>query len=364
MSGVGPPSDRPRRLDPGRRPDGAGRGSDYAELSRLVKSAGLLDRRPAYYRVRIAVALLAYAAGWTAFALLGPSWWQLAVAVFLAAAFTQVGFLGHDAGHRQVFTSRRANDRLGMLCADLLIGLSYGWWIDKHNRHHAHPNQVDRDPDIADGAIAFTDAQARARRSALGTMIARRQAALFFPMLLLEGIALHVASVQALWARDVVRSRLVEAALFAVHVGGYLAAVFVVLPPGQAVAFIAVHQGLFGLYMGCAFAPNHKGMPILDSDDELDYLRRQVLTSRNVRGGWGVSLLLGSLNYQIEHHLFPSMPSPALREVQPLVKAFCLRHDLSYAEAGLIGSYAEVLRYLREVGAEAGAEPVPVTAGR
>jgi hypothetical protein len=56
---------------------------------------------------------------------------------------------------------------------------------------------------------------------------------------------------------------------------------------------VAVHQGLFGLYLGCAFAPNHKGMPTLTQADELDFLRRQVLTSRNVAGGRLVDWLLG-----------------------------------------------------------------------
>lgn len=325
----------------------AARGSDYAVLSRQVKAAGLLARRPGHYRVRIGLLAASYGAGWTAFALLGSSWWQLVVAGFLAVVFTQVGFLGHDAGHRQVFAARPGNDRLGLLCANLLIGLSYDWWIDKHNRHHAHPNQVDRDPDIAPGAVAFTPEQARARRSGAGQLLARHQAALFFPMLLAEGIALHVASARALVARP----RPVEVALFTAHVGGYLAAVFMVLPLGQAVAFVAVHQGLFGLYMGCAFAPNHKGMPVLEPENDLDYLRRQVLTSRNVGGGRWVDLLLGGLNHQIEHHLFPSMPSAALREVKPMVRDFCADLGLPYHEAGLIGSYALVLRHLRGVGA-------------
>jgi transposase len=46
--------------------------------------------------------------------------------------------------------------------------------------------------------------------------------------------------------------------------------------------FIAVHQGLWGVYMGCSFAPNHKGMPTVTDDDSLDFLRKQVLTSGNV----------------------------------------------------------------------------------
>ena len=81
--------------------------------------------------------------------------------------------------------------------------MSYGWWVSKHNRHHSHPNQVDRDPDIASRAIAFTDDHARARRG-IGVWLARRQAWLFFPMLLLEGLHLHVAGVRALFGGDAV----------------------------------------------------------------------------------------------------------------------------------------------------------------
>jgi fatty acid desaturase len=332
---------------------GAGRGSDYAQLLRQMKAAGLLARRPGYYRARIGATVGLWAAGWAVFALLGRSWWQMAVAGFLAVMFAQAGFLGHDAGHRQVFASRRGNDLLGLLCANLLIGLSYSWWIDKHNRHHAHPNQVDIDPDIAGAGIAFTPAQAAARRSGPGRWIARHQAGLFFPMLLLEGLSLRVASVRAVFKGRAERTRTwwVESVLLAGHIGGYLAAIFLVLPVGQAVAFIAVHQGLLGVYLGCTFAPAHKGMPVLHGDEELDFLRRQVLTSRNIRGGRWLDLAMGGLNYQIEHHLFPSMPSPTLRRAQPLVQAFCHRHELAYHESTLSGSYAQVLRYLHNVGA-------------
>ena len=331
----------------------ASRGSDYAELSRLVRAAGLLDRRPGYYRARIALTVALLAVGWTVFALLGPSWWQLVVAAFLAVMFVQFGFLGHDAGHRQVFRSGRHNDLLGLLCANLLIGLSYSWWIDKHNRHHANPNHVDRDPDIVAGGVVFTEAQARARRSSVGRWVARHQAALFFPMLLLEGVALHVASIRALLARPVDRTRRVESAPARRSYRRLSRRGVPRTATLQAVAFIAVQQGLFGVYLGCSFAPAHKGMPLLGPGEKLDFLRRQVLTSRNIRGGRWVDLAMGGLNYQIEHHLFPSMPSPMLRRAQPLVRDFCLRHDLPYEESTLAHSYVLVLRYLHDVGAGA-----------
>ena len=324
------------------------RGSEYAELSRQIKDAGLLERRPGYYAWKIAVTVGLLAAGWTVFVVVGNSWWQLAVAAFLAVIFTQIGFLGHDAGHRQVFGTRRASYVAGVLLGNLGIGLSYGWWVDKHNRHHAHPNTEDADPDIAVGALAFSQAQARAS-GRFARLVFRYQAYLFFPLLLLEGVSLHVASIRAL-TRRAARRRFWERALITVHAAGYLAAVFLVLSPVRAMAFILVQQGLFGLYLGCSFAPNHKGMPILDAADRSDFLRRQAVTSRNVRGGWLTDFALGGLNYQIEHHLFPSMPRPNLRRSQALIEAFCRQRGVPYCQASLAGSYAQALRHLHAVG--------------
>jgi fatty acid desaturase len=317
-------------------------------LSRLVRQAGLLERRRGPYVWRITVTATLLAAGWTVFVLVGDSWWQLAVATFLAVMFAQAGFLGHDAGHRQISGSRRVSYILGILHGNLGIGLSYGWWVAKHSRHHAHPNTEGADPDIALSVLAFTAAQAHASRG-LSRMIFRYQAYLFFPLLLGEAVSLHVASIRALASRRS-RSRPAEAALLAMHLVGYLTVVFLVLPPVKAGVFILVQQGLFGLYLGASFAPNHKGMPILDAAYRSDFLRRQVLTSRNVRGGWLTDIALGGLNHQIEHHLFPSMPRPNLRRSQPLIREYCQQHGLPYCEASLAGSYAQALRHLKLVG--------------
>ncbi len=327
---------------------GAARGSEYAQLSRQVRQAGLLDRRPWYYMGKIGATVGLLAAGWAAFVLVGDSWWQLAVAAFLAVMFTQAGFLGHDAGHRQIFRSRRANYVIGVLLGNLGIGLSYGWWVSKHNRHHAHPNQKGADPDIAIGVLAFTEPRA-GETTGLARLTFRFQAYLFFPMLLLEAVSLHVASIRSLASRAS-RYRAWETGLLAVHFAAYLAAAFLILSPVKAVVFVLVQQGLFGLYLGSSFAPNHKGMPILDATDRTGFLRRQVLTSRNVRGGRLTDLALGGLNYQIEHHLFPSMPRPNLRHSQTLIRAFCQQQEVPYCETSLADSYAQALRHLNTVG--------------
>ncbi len=308
-----------------------------------------MGRRPVYYAVRLGLVGAAFAGGWGAFPLIGDSWWTLVVAGSMAVVFAQVALVMHDVAHRQVFRLRRPTELMGRVVGNLGIGLGYGWWQDKHTRHHANPNHEELDPDVAPDLLVWSQRQARSSRGP-ARLIGRAQAFLFFPLLLLEGLNLHVAGVRALKNRSVKR-RGVEGALLFGHFALYLTALFAVLPADKAFAFIAVHQGLFGLYMGCIFAPNHKGMPTLTGDARPDYLRRQVLTSRNVRGGLLTDVALGGLNYQIEHHLFPSMPTPNLRRARPIVRDFCAEIGVPYHETGLISSYREALEHLHRVGA-------------
>jgi fatty acid desaturase len=307
-----------------------------------------MRRRHGYYAVKIAGTIALFAAAWVAFVVIGASWWTLAIAVVLAFATTQVAFLGHDFAHRQVFRTRGPSEIAGLFVGNLCIGMSLGWWTSKHTRHHANPNHEDHDPDVGAGALVWTKGQAEARHG-LGGWMSRNQAYLFFPLLFLEGLNLHVVSVKEVLTTPM-RHRRVEGVLLALGFSLYLAAIFLVLPVGMAFAFIAIHQALFGLYMGVSFAPNHKGMKMLTAEDDLDFLRKQVLTSRNVTGGRHVDFMLGGLNYQIEHHLFPSMPRANLRRAQPIVAEFCREHDVSYLATGVVASYRQGLGFLDDIG--------------
>lgn len=334
-------------LDARRRP-ADGSGADFAGLAKRVAAMGLMDRRMGYYVVRIGLVTAFYIGCWTAFVLVGPSWWALAVATLLGVAFGQAALVAHDVAHRQVFRGRAAADAVGRI-AGAAVGMGYAWWQDKHTRHHAHPNHAELDPDVAPDLLLWSADQARTARG-LPRLLGRVQAFVFFPLLMLEGFNVHVAGFRAL-ANPALKNRRLEGALLGGHVAAYVAALFLVLPPGMAVAFLAVHQAVFGVYLGLVFAPNHKGMPMRDGVDHLDFLRRQVLTSRNIRGGRLTDMVMGGLNYQIEHHLFPRMPSPNLRKVQPIVRDYCHDHGVAYNETGLIDSYRQTLVSLHRAGA-------------
>jgi fatty acid desaturase len=335
---------------PAPRPSSPRQQTAFAELLREVQAMGLMRRRYGLYWTRMIGAVVVLAALAATHVLLGDTWWQLVLAAVLALVLTQIAFLGHDAAHRQIFASARWNEWTSLIIANGMTGLSVGWWTSKHTRHHGNPNTIDKDPDIVSGVLSFTPEVAATRRTGLRGWFAARQGWFFFPLLLLEGLNLHAHSLRAVLGRGPVKRRWVEASLLAVRLGGYIALVFVVLSPGKAFAFLAVQLGLFGVFMGASFAPNHKGMAIIDRQTTVDFLRRQVLTSRNIRGGRWVDVAMGGLNHQIEHHLFPSMPRPNLRRAQPVVQEYCRRHGIPYTQTGLIESYAIVVRYLNRVG--------------
>ncbi|WP_353826982.1 fatty acid desaturase family protein [Agromyces sp. SYSU T0242] len=320
----------------------------YTAVARVIRESGLLNRTPVFYLLMVTGLTLALAGAIAGFILLGDSWYQLLIAAALGIILTQFAFIAHEASHRAVFASGPANDRFGRTLANI-VGISYAWWMTKHTRHHANPNRIGKDPDIEFDTISFVEADA-ARQRGFMAALTRRQGWLFFPLLTLEGLNLHVRSFGTLLQRRPVKGRWIEIGSIALRFGVLLTAVFWMLPLGMAFAFLGVQLAVFGIYMGASFAPNHKGMPIVPADAKLDFLSKQVLTSRNISGGWWASALYGGLNHQVEHHLFPSMPRPHLAKAREIVREHCRTLGLPYTEATMAESYGIVIRYLNRVG--------------
>ncbi|WP_062387154.1 fatty acid desaturase family protein [Demequina iriomotensis] len=323
--------------------------STFAELSATIRDMGLMKRSYVFYGVYGAALALALGGVVTGIVLLGDSWFQLVMAAALGIVLTQVAFLGHEASHRTVLASGPANDRLGRVLSTIIVGISHQWWMRKHTRHHGNPNRIGKDPDIERDTISFVEEDAATARGPI-RWITRRQGWLFFPLLTLEGLNLHYRSVADLVTAGTRRERWIELPSIALHFALYLVPIFWFLPLGMAFAFVGVQMAVFGVYMGASFAPNHKGMMIVPADARLDFLSKQVLTSRNIRGGWAMSILMGGLNYQIEHHLFPSMARPHLARAREIVREHCATLGVPYTETSLVESYGIVVRYLNRVG--------------
>ena len=334
--------------------------NEYAELKQLVMQKGLLNKRPRTYTCKLLVVWMMLGSGLILLVLTRNLFVILLDAAFLAVVFGQIGFIGHDAGHRQIFKAGWKNEIMCLIHGNLLLGISSGWWIKSHNQHHQWPNRVNLDPAIDFSVLAFSEHQARTKQS-LQRFMVNYQAYFFFPLLCLTLAGIRIDSIQFLLQKKA-KHPLIEALLLTAHFTLYFGLLFFCLGLQRMLLFAAVHQTLFGLYMGSTFAPNHKGMPILSGEDPTDFLRCQVLTARNVRSHPVLDFLYGGLNYQIEHHLFPSMPRNRLREAQKIIKGFCRAHSVPYYEAGFLQSYREILKYLHGVSArsrEGGSAELP-----
>ncbi len=326
--------------------------SEFSALLHTVRDAGLLRRTRGFYIATFAAITVAMAGAWVGFALLQGTWYLLLIAAALGIIFTQYAFITHELAHRVVFESGKLNDFLGRIMADLVVGISYSWWMSKHSRHHANSNTAGKDPDVETDFIIFQPEEA-VGLTGINKFMAKRQGYLFFPVLLLEGINLHRHAFITVFSKGKVDKRALEIILLLVRNVGYIAVLFTFMPLGMAFAFLGVQLAIFGLYMGASFAPNHIGMPILPKGSKVDFLRRQVLTSRNIKGGAVMNHYMGGLNYQIEHHLFPSMARPHLRRAGVIVREYCESRGILYTQVGLTSAYGSVVRYLNEVGRNA-----------
>jgi fatty acid desaturase len=278
-------------------------------------------------------------------------WLALLVIAPISAFFVvQLGFFGHSGGHRQLSEKPLVND-LASIAFEPFVGIVPGMWRKEHNKHHSWPNDPATDFAPRFPLISFSGDQFRSRPRAI-RWITKYQAWYFPAVIALEPWGLHITSMIYLWKNR--RERLVklEALAFLAYPLMYLGFLIPTLGLLEAFAFMFVHKLVAGLYMGMVFAPNHKGMEVIEEKAKVSFLMRQLRTTRNSGFGdsWLITMLFGGLNYQIEHHLFPNVPYHRLGLVRQIVKRHCKLHDLPYYEVSVWRSFSEVKENFSEVG--------------
>lgn len=321
----------------------------YLELKLLIREGRLLDKQQSFYMMRMFLNFCLLGVAILVLICVRNFGWQLVNAAFLGFVFTQMGFIVHDSGHRQILNSGRGNDFVGIFHADLCLGFSYMRWVKTHNQHHRNPNQIGADPDTDFPVLAFTESQAIQKRG-IWRWVAKYQSYFFFPCLLFEAVHLKVDCIRFL-VQNKVKYRRTESGCMVIHFLLYFGFIVHSLHWVQALLFIAVHQMVFGLYLGMVIAPNHIGMPILERNSRLDFFSRQLITTRNLRHHPLTDYLFGPLCCQIEHHLFPTLPLNKLRSAQKIVRSYCEEHGLGYYETNPLQSYREIISFLHRVSA-------------
>jgi fatty acid desaturase len=324
----------------------------YASLKADVVGAGILRRSLSFYLPLIAVSFAGYALSawaiiaWTAYAPL------LAACLSFTFFTVQLAGLMHDAGHRAVFSSIRLNDLLGLATTGS-IGMVFDNWTERHNQHHARPNQEGADPDMEIPFLALSRKDYEAKDVAQ-RFTTRWQAYYYYPLGALVSFSNRLGSL-SYFARNRTRANVARFALYLPAIFVLFAGPFVAFPLEKAVFVFFIVHVTTGVYLASCFAPNHKGMPTFAADAEVSFLEQQVATSRNVRGGLMTDVMIVGLNHQVEHHLFPSCPRNKLHLLSSHVRRVCQEQGIDYCEVSFLRTNQTLVKHLHGISRSGGA---------
>jgi len=336
----------------------------YSRLRADVRAAGILDRSYVAYAAIIVGAFggyIASAAAIYAFDGLLP----LLIACLAFSFFSvQIAGVMHDSGHRAIFQSITLNNILGNTCC-LFLGLVFENWRLRHNEHHAAPNQP-RDPDLYVPFLA-TDVNQLASKGGFESRLLRFQAWYYYLLGAVVSFSNRLGTVSYFRGRPLNRDDAWRFMIYAAGIVFLFPLPFIVFGLEKALFVFFVVHITTGIYLASCFAPNHKGMTVLEDDADVSFLEQQVVTGRSVTGGRLTEILLVGLNHQTEHHLFPQTPRVKLRRITPLLQKTCDDAHIHFERATFVQTNRDILRVLSHVSrqisqAPGGVEATPMAA--
>lgn len=339
-----------------------------------MASSMMLYYSPLYYIYKFASVLCLVAAAWYVLNEAGESWTLRICSAWLLAFFwQQCGWLSHDFAHHQVFDNRLLNDLTTIIVGNFFQAFSMEWWKNKHNTHHAIPNtesfsdeKHNGDPDIDTmPLLAWSVRMAKkafSEDSAVAKTCIKYQSLLYFPILFVARLSWAQQSLafafnmKTGWVdsdrRKSLKYPVLEPLGIVLHyaVLGYM--IFSNLSVGAGLLYFIAAECFCGLLLAVAFGVGHNGMEVYDTMERPGFGEQQVATTRNIDDdpigftGW----FMGGLHYQIEHHLFPSMPRHSLPAARKWIEPLCKKHGIPYHSTSLITGNVEVLSYLEQIG--------------
>jgi linoleoyl-CoA desaturase len=329
----------------------------------FIRSTGMRQRDCAQMYLKTAFILAAFACSYGLLVFVAQTWWQaLLLAMILGFTAAEIGFnIQHDGGHK-AYSRRFWVNKLMAMSLDMVGGSSYVWRWKHVVFHHTYVNVKGHDTDIELGFFGRLSPQQK-RRS-----FYRWQHFYLWP---LYGVMVIKWQLYDDF-RDVVSGRMGknrfprprgwELALF---IGGKL--VFLTLafgipllfyPLWPVLLFYVVTAGIAGVILSVVFQLAHavEQADFIAVDENVGCIQNpwavhQVQSSVDfARNNRLVSWLVGGLNFQIEHHLFPTLSHVNYPAISAIVEKTCREFGVHYtAHPTLGGAVASHFRWLRRM---------------
>ncbi|KAK0420684.1 hypothetical protein QR680_014825 [Steinernema hermaphroditum] len=332
--------------------------ANFEKLRQRLHDEGYLEIRPDFFARKtietLSIMLFSF--------YLQYAGWYLTSACFLALAFQQLGWLTHEYCHHQPLKNRKLNDSLSLFLGNVCQGFSRDWWKNKHNTHHAATNCIDQDDDIdLAPLLAMVPDDLKKYKQPFEQFILNivpYQHLYFTLMLPLIRISWTSQSVQFVFFtaqnseyRQFRRDALSEQIGIIIHWAWVLYQLYLLPTWPIRLAFFFISQFGGGFLIGHVVTYNHNSVDKYPPNSRLlnNFVALSILTTRNMNPSPFIDWFWGGLNYQIEHHLFPTMPRCNLTRASRLVKEFCKDNNLPYLVDDYITGYKENLRQLENM---------------
>jgi fatty acid desaturase len=258
--------------------------------------------------------------------------------------FTGIATLGHVASHNAGLGSSRGNRILYYLSFPLLLQVSTSYWRYSHlTVHHPSPNVIGVDNDCDLRPVFATNETHLSEYAAWRQRWPLLQA--LFLLLVLPFNGLNI--IRQGWVRlflvlrETRGKRLapwLDLACMVLHLGLFVALPMLFFRPLEVIVFYLLRLALIGCGMFAVLAPGHypAEAACLSQSQRAsgDFYLRQAATTLNFRTGFIGRFVCSGLEYQIEHHFFPSVSYVHLRAMQPMVQAWCEDNGIPYRRLG------------------------------
>ncbi|KAM9767626.1 fatty acid desaturase 2-like protein FADS2B [Dama dama] len=321
---------------------------DFQELRRTLETMNMFNANLGFFSLHFAQVLILEALAWIIVWHFGNGWLiTMLISLLLTVAQAQGSFLQHDMGHLSMFKKSKWNRLMQTFVMGHIQGLSAKWWNNRHFQHHVKTNIYPKDPDIDVGPLfVIGDLQPVKYGNSKIKYINYEKQHLYFCMVgvpLLVPVYFNLKSILEMYHgrdwKDIA------------WVSSFYIRYFITFGP---------FYGIFGT-MGLIYLINFLESPWIayvtqmshipmkmSKEENKDWFSTQVLATCNVEQSFFNDWFTGHLNFQIEHHLFPTMPRHNYHKVAPLVKSLCAKHGLQYVNKPMLKAFGDIARALKK----------------
>ncbi|NXK42371.1 FADS2 desaturase, partial [Piprites chloris] len=323
---------------------------DFRTLRKTAEDMNLFRASPLFFSLYLGHIIAMEVLAWLMVSYFGTGWiTTLILACILTTSQAQAGWLQHDFGHLSVFKKSSWNHILHKFVIGHLKGASANWWNHRHFQHHAKPNIFQKDPDVNMLHIfVLGDTQpVEYGKKKLKYLPYNHQHEYFFlNMVLVLSISPCTMMVHPGFS-------LLSSFPIATHcpIPTYLCVFSTLVMAGSFQSALATLSQRFleSHWFVWVTQMNHIPMEI-DSEKHRDWLSSQMAATCNIEQSFFNDWFTGHLNFQIEHHLFPTMPRHNFWKVKPLVKSLCAKYGVQYEEKPLGKAFVDIVGSLKKSG--------------